>query len=115
MERVNLSEMTVPDTQKITKRICFNQPQVLVFVLTIGPGKNLPPHKHAGSAVVLHLHSGSGIVVADGNETPAWPGDVLYLDGNELLEVRNTGAEPLVLLVSLSPNPTDPAFSQPHG
>jgi len=112
MERVNVSEKSVLSAERFTKQICFNHPQVLVFVLTFSPGQALPPHRHPGSAVVLHVSSGTGVFVVDGNESPVAAGDVLLVAGEEELAVRNTGEAPLVLLVSLSPNPTNPAYSK---
>lgn len=115
MDRVNVSEVSVRSADRFTKRICFNDPQVLVFVLTFAPGQSLPPHKHPGSKVVLHVHGGSGVMVIDGQEVSVADGDVLLVTGEEELAVRNTGEQDLVLLVSLSPNPTNPAYARPVG
>lgn len=115
MERVRVSEVSVHTPGKITKRVCFQRPDVLVFVLTLGSGQSVPAHRHPGSTLVMHASAGSGLVVVDGKEIPVSPGDVLLLEGEEELAIRNTGEEPLVLLVSLSPNPKDPRFAQEHG
>jgi quercetin dioxygenase-like cupin family protein len=112
MERVNMSEKSVVSAERFTKQICFNDPQVLVFVLTFSPGQALPPHRHPGSAVVLHVSTGTGLAVVDGQESPIAKGDVLLVNGEEELAIRNSGTEPLALLVSLSPNPTNPAYSR---
>ncbi|HWI52951.1 MAG TPA: cupin domain-containing protein [Symbiobacteriaceae bacterium] len=112
MERVNVSEKSVLSAERFTKQICFSHPDVLVFVLTFSPGQALPPHRHPGSAVVLHVSAGTGLAVVDGRESPLAAGDVLLVPGNEELTVRNTGEAALVLLVSLSPNPTNPAYSK---
>lgn len=112
MERVSVMEKSVPNAERFTKQICFNHPQVLVFVLTFSPGQALPPHRHPGSAVVLQVSSGTGLIVADGREEPVKQGDVLLVPGEEEMAVRNTGDEVLRLVVSLSPNPTNPAYSR---
>lgn len=113
MEKVNVREVSAAPTERFTKRICFNDPQVLVFVLTFGPGQSLPKHKHENSKVVLHVHAGSGVMLINGQETPAAQGDVFLVAGDEELAVQNTGDQNLVLLVSLSPNPSNPAFAKP--
>lgn len=115
MERVRISEVSVPSAERFTKRICFSDPQVLVFVLTFSPGQALPPHKHPGTTVVLHVAGGSGQVTVDGQESSVDRGDVLLVTGEEEFSVKNSGTEPLRLLVSLSPNPTNPAYSKNLG
>jgi quercetin dioxygenase-like cupin family protein len=115
MERVRVSEVSVHSPGKVTKRVCFQRPEVLAFVLTLSPGQAVPAHRHPGSALVMHVSAGSGLVIVDGKENPVLPGDVLLLDGEEELAIRNTGEEALLLLVSLSPNPSDPRFAQEHG
>ena len=51
----------------------------------------------------------------DDSETPVSAGDILLVQGEEEFSVRNTGTEALVLLASLSPNPSDRRYAQPVG
>lgn len=115
MERVHISQVSVQSDQRFTKRVCFNHPQALVFVLTFSPGQTLPPHKHPGSAVVLTISAGSGELEVDKTGSPVVQGDVLLVSGDEELAIRNTGSEALVVLVTLSPNPTNPAYGKEIG
>ncbi len=115
LEKTNLEAVSVVSETRFTKRICVSNPQVLVFVLTFAPGQELPKHKHPGSSLVVHVTSGSGVVVVDGGETPVSAGDILLVEGEEEFSVRNTGSEALVLLASLSPNPSDRRYAQPIG
>lgn len=115
MKRVRVPDVSVLSAERFTKRVCFDDPQVLVFVLTFSPGQVLPPHRHPGSSVVLYACEGSGEMAADGNASSFGPGDTLLVTGEEELSVRNTGETPLVLLVSLSPNPTNKAFARELG
>lgn len=115
MEMTNLTAVSVISEANFTKRICFSHPQVLVFVLTFAPGQGLPRHKHPGSTLVVHVARGSGTVVVDDSETPVSAGDILLVQGEEEFSVRNTGTEALVLLASLSPNPSDRRYAQPVG
>lgn len=112
MERVNVAEKSLQSAERFTKQICFNDPHVLVFTLTFSPGQALPPHRHPGSTVVLQVWTGAGVVITDGREAPVAKGDILLVGGEEELAVRNTGTEALVLLASLSPNPTNPAYAR---
>jgi quercetin dioxygenase-like cupin family protein len=115
MERVTISELSTVSAERFTKRICFNTPDVLVFVLTFAPGQALPAHKHPGSTLTLQVSAGTGLAIVDGQESPITQGEVLLLQGEEELAVRNTGSAPLVLLASLSPNPTNPAYRKELG
>jgi len=115
MQRVSVQAVSVQNPNTVTKRVCFQTPEVLVFVLTLGQGHSIPPHKHPGSALVMHVSAGSGLITVDGQEHRVQQGDVILLTGDEELGMQNPGQEPLVLLVSLSPNPSDPAFSREHG
>ncbi|HLN62529.1 MAG TPA: cupin domain-containing protein [Symbiobacteriaceae bacterium] len=115
MERISIPEVSVVSADRFTKRVCFNHPQVLVFVLTFAPGQALPPHRHPGSAVVLQVFAGSGTIAVDGQETPIKQGDAILVNGDEEMQVRNSGQETLTLYVTLSPNPTNPAFRKEIG
>jgi len=115
VETTSLEALSKVSEANFTKRICFSNSQVLVFVLTFAPGQQLPKHKHPGSSLVVHVTRGSGVVVVDDSETAVSAGDILLVEGEEEFSVRNTGSEPLVLLASLSPNPTDRRYAQPIG
>lgn len=115
MKRVRVADISVLSVERFTKRVCFDDPQVLVFVLTFSAGQELPPHKHRNSSVVLYICEGSGEMVIDGTVSSIQQGETLLVGGDEELAVRNTGEAPLVLLVSLSPNPTNRAFSRELG
>lgn len=115
MERVQISQVSVQSEERFTKRVCFNHPQALVFLLTFSPGQALPAHRHPGSAVVLTISAGSGEIEVDGATSPIAQGDLLLVTGDEQLAIRNPGSEALVVLVTLSPNPTNPAYAKEIG
>lgn len=105
MERVHLPEVSVPSAERFTRHVCLNHPQAQVFVLTFSPGQALPAHRHPGSVVVLQVWTGTGIVVTDGQESAIAPGNVLFVTSEEELSLRNTGEEPLTVLVTLVKDP----------
>ena len=79
-----------------------------MFVLTFAPGQELP---NTGTPVPRSWFASRG-------DPGSWSqtavrrrlsaGDILLVEGEEEFAVRNTGSEALVLLASLSPNPSDP-------
>ena len=76
---------------------------VIVFVLNIAKGEILPGHKHLASTLFLQVMEGNAKVVTDGNETSVQVGELMQVDGQESLQVINTGEEVLRLYVTISP------------
>jgi mannose-6-phosphate isomerase-like protein (cupin superfamily) len=76
------------------------------------PGRNFEFRKRAmapGSSIGLHLLShdevyyvvsGSGVVTSDGKEYPVEAGTAAYLYEGADVGIRQTGAEPLVLIIA---------------
>ena len=68
---------------------------------------------HPGAAIGLHpidhdevyyVLDGQGVVESDGRASPVGPGTAAYLYRGSVVGIRQTGAAPLVLIVSY-PNP----------
>jgi quercetin dioxygenase-like cupin family protein len=112
MEQLQISEIAVESAERFTKRICFNNPQVLVFTLTFRPGQTLPAHRHPRSAAVLQVFSGAGQVTIDGRESPITQGELLLVTSEEELGISNTSEAALTVLVTLSPNPNNPVYTK---
>ena len=88
---------------KIAKRMLFKSDNVIAFVLNIAKGEILPGHTHLESTLFLQVMKGSAKVVTDGKETPLQVGELMQVDGQESLQVVNTGEEVLRLYVTISP------------
>lgn len=88
---------------KIAKRMLFKSDNVIAFVLNIAKGEILPGHTHLESTLFLQVMEGNAKVVTDGNETSLQVGELMQVDGQESLQVINTGEEVLRLFVTISP------------
>ncbi len=88
---------------KIAKRMLHKSDDVIAFVLNIAKGEILPGHTHLQSTLFLQVMEGKANVVTDGNETPMQAGELMQVDGQESLQVINTGEGVLRLYVTISP------------
>lgn len=81
----------------------FKSDNVIAFVLNIAKGQILPGHTHLQSTLLLQVMAGKATVVTDGKETPLQAGELMQVDGQESLQVVNTGEDVLRLYVTISP------------
>lgn len=88
---------------KIAKRMLYKSDNVIAFILNIATGEMLPAHTHVESTLLLQILDGEANVVTDGKETPLRTGELIQVDGQESMQVYNTGDVILRLLVSISP------------
>lgn len=88
---------------KIAKRMLYKSDNVIAFVLNIAKGEVLPGHTHLESTLLLQVMNGSAKVITDGNETALQVGELMEVDGQESLQVINTGEGVLRLFVTISP------------
>ncbi len=88
---------------KIAKRMLFKSDNVIAFVLNIARGEILPAHTHLESTLLLQVMEGNARVVTNGKETPLQVGELMQVDGQESLQVINTGENVLRLYVTISP------------
>ena len=89
--------------RKIAKRMLFKSDNVIAFVLNIAKGEMLPGHTHLESTLLLQVMAGSAKVITDGNETPLQADELMQIDGQESMQVINTGDDVLRLYVTISP------------
>lgn len=88
---------------KIAKRMLFKSDNVIAFVLNIAKGEILPGHTHLESTLFLQVMEGNANVLTDGKETALQVGELMQVDGQESLQVINTGEDVLRLFVTISP------------
>lgn len=88
---------------KIAKRMIFKSNNVIAFILNISKGEILPGHTHLQSNLLLQVMEGCAKVVTDGKETSLYVGELMQVDGQESLQVINTGEDVLRLYVTISP------------
>ncbi|GAA0492226.1 hypothetical protein GCM10008986_18110 [Salinibacillus aidingensis] len=59
------------------------------------PGQELPPHKHPGMNLFIHVLNGSGLFITDDTETEINENDILDIEEDEMLSVQNNSQHPL--------------------
>lgn len=74
-----------------------------VSMLTIAPGAGVPVHIHDLQADSIYVVAGSGEILINGEWRQVAGGDHIYVPREMEHGVRNTGPEPLQLLVHHSP------------
>ncbi|KAB1438005.1 cupin domain-containing protein [Candidatus Galacturonibacter soehngenii] len=103
MNKFNIKDYFQEPEGKIAKRMIFKSDNVIAFVLNIAKGEILPGHTHLESTLFLQVMEGSAKVVTDGNETLLQVGELMQVDGQESLQVINSGEDILRLYVTISP------------
>ena len=88
---------------KIAKRMIFKSDNVIAFILNISKGEIIPGHTHLESTLLLQVMEGSAKVVTDGKETSLQVGELMQVNGQESLQVINSGEDVLRLYVTISP------------
>ena len=107
MNKYNFNNYFHEPEGKIAKRMIYKSDNVIAFVLNIAKGEILPGHTHLESTLFLQVMEGSAKVITDGKETPLQMGELMQVDGQESLQVINTGEDVLRLFVTISPMGTE--------
>ena len=82
-----------------------------MFEIEAPPGGGPPLHRHA-PCEAFHVLDGTLIILgADGAETPAGPGDTVFVAGNAPHSYRNPGPENARFLVTLAPGGFEAFFA----
>lgn len=111
MKKYSLNSYIVEPDGKIAKRIIYNDKNTVAFILNIAAGQALPPHTHFDCTVLLQVLKGEAVVNVDGEPVPVGEKELLQLDGPEEMSVDNTGANKLVLYVTISPLPPSEKYT----
>ena len=106
MKKFNLSDYKVQPQGKLSKRVIFQDNNVLAFILNFAPGAVLPNHTHFTSTLLMKVMQGTANVTIEGQIVPVTEGDLLQIEGSENMSVENTGNGKLELYITLSPTPT---------
>lgn len=107
MNKYNFNDYFHDPQGKIAKRMIYKSDNVIAFVLNIAKGEILPGHTHLESTLFLQVMAGSAKVITDGNETALNVGELMQVDGQESMQVTNTGEDTLRLFVTISPMGTE--------
>lgn len=97
-----------------TKRIIFDEEQVLSFVLNFKPGQTLPIHKHENSAVVFIVLQGKGEVKINDEVQKIHKDSVVLANGKDEFSIPMV-EENLSLFVTISPKPNNTVYAKKIG
>lgn len=103
MNKFTFKDYFCEPQRKIAKRMLFKSDNVIAFVLNIAKGEMLPGHTHLESTLFLQVMDGNAKVITNGNETSLQVGELMQVDGQESMQVVNTGDDVLRLFVTISP------------
>lgn len=106
MKKFSLSDYRLKPEKKISKRVIFQDPNVLTFILNIAQGAVLPNHTHFTSTLLMKVLQGTANVTIDDQVVPLAENELLQIEGSENMSVENTGNDTLQLYITLSPTPT---------
>ncbi len=107
----NLSEFVEYSDNNFTKKVIFSTKEQLSFVLNFKQGQSLPTHKHENSTLVLTVLSGTGDIKINDNVQEMEKGTVVMAYGQDDFGIPNV-TEDMSVLVTISPNPTNNAYSE---
>jgi len=106
MKRIALSDIeavAVGHNPRIHKRMLLapgELPPLVQFSQAVFPvGESVEPHHHASMHEVFFVQQGSGCITVEGIEHEVGPGSCLLVEAGESHALKNTGGEPLVLLL----------------
>jgi quercetin dioxygenase-like cupin family protein len=111
MELRNLKDYQVFQKTSLTKKIIYDTKDVLCFVLNLLPGHTIPVHQHEQSVLIASVLAGTCEALVNGKPVPLEEGAVLMVKGEDDFGIPAVKAD-LSLLVTLSPNPSNPAYSK---
>jgi redox-sensitive bicupin YhaK (pirin superfamily) len=113
MEQKVLGDFMVFAADHLTKKIIYQDNDILTFVLNLKPGQKLPRHGHEGGTLTLQILQGAGTIAVNDQTNNMVTGQIYFLAGTDLLEVPEVTKD-LSLLVNIAPNPSNPIYRQPR-
>ncbi len=87
------------------KGTIYQSEHMLVGVDCLASGQSQPPHLHRGHDKMYYIHAGTAVFTIGTEESHATAGMVIIAPADTLHAVTNTGAEPLILLIVMAPEP----------
>ncbi len=101
MNKQSLQAHQQYDGARFTKKMVFQQPGHNVFVLNFAAGQQLPAHRHLGATVYLLVVAGKGILTVDEQPIELNTGDIVQVEGDELMSYHGDEQEASSLYVTL--------------
>jgi len=111
MNQKSLHDFILFNQERLTKKIVYEGPDILTFVLNLKPGQKLPRHGHEGGTLTIQVLQGKGTIKVNDIDAPLTLGQFYVLGGTDMLEVPEVTSD-LSLLVNIAPNPSNPIYRQ---
>ncbi len=92
-------------SERFYKGTLFESVHMLVGIDCLLPGQAQSPHIHAGHDKMYYVQLGQGQFTVGDETVIAQPGDVIWAPADTLHDVTNTGNEPLIMLITMAPQP----------
>ncbi len=86
-------------------------PRIDWGIILVKPGQALGGHFHEQVEETFYFVEGRGVIVVNGQEHPATPGDVYRLDPQDRHDIRNDGDTPLKMIFIKCPYAPDDKVS----
>lgn len=89
MEKSTVRSAQTFSEERFTKNDIFKSRNSSMFILNFGPGQTMKSHSHPGKELYLHVLSGSGKFIIEGESVKATEGDVIHLEIDEKIGFEN--------------------------
>ena len=110
----NVESSMIFNDNQFTKRILFEDDEVLSFVLNFKPGQVLQTHQHENSAVTFIVIQGKGEVQVGDEIQKIQKGSAVLAKGKEQFGIPRV-EEDLSLFVTITPKPNNTKYAQEIG
>ncbi len=111
MDITNIGQSIVFSDKTFTKRLLYSDKDILSFVLNLKPGQTLPVHRHENSSLILNVLSGSGQIRINDEVAEISIGSIVCAKGQDDFSIPAVN-ENMSLHVTISPNPSNEAYSK---
>jgi mannose-6-phosphate isomerase-like protein (cupin superfamily) len=97
MQHVREQEQSYRDGDSGVKYL-MRGPRIDWGIILVKPGEALGGHYHEQVEETFYFVEGRGVIVVNGQEYPATPGDVYCMEPQDRHDIRNDGDAPLKLI-----------------
>lgn len=111
MNIIDMNANTVFRDESLTKRVLHEDANALSFLLNLRQGQSVPRHGHEHATLSLAVLRGAGTVQVNDERVDLTAGAFLTLTGADELAIPDV-QEDMSLLVTLSPNPSNPIYAK---
>jgi quercetin dioxygenase-like cupin family protein len=105
---MNVLENVPYGEEAIGRRVVADEKHLLIMQIALKPGQIVPRH-NANSNVNLLVLKGAVSVDLDGTENPVREGDLLPVEFQTPMMIKNSGSQDATFLVIKTPNPSEMA------